>query len=65
MCRLRQSYVETHEKQIVFGNGVAWADVEADSCMFLFISSVCNLVNICTILFLYVVSLSYRTQRVV
>ena len=33
-CLLRQEYVESKQKSIIFGNGTTWADVEADEATF-------------------------------
>ncbi|OLQ11078.1 hypothetical protein AK812_SmicGene5167 [Symbiodinium microadriaticum] len=34
LCRLRKEYVEAKEKEIVFGDGKGWQDVEADEATF-------------------------------
>ena len=34
LCLLRQEYVESKQKSIIFGNGTTWADVEADEATF-------------------------------
>ena len=34
LCLLRQEYVESKQKNILFGNGTTWADVEADEAAF-------------------------------
>ena len=34
LCLLRQEYVESKQKSIIFGNGAIWADVEADEATF-------------------------------
>eukprot|EP00438_Fugacium_kawagutii_P008905 Skav215713 [mRNA] locus=scaffold2573:404420:408425:- [translate_table: standard] len=34
LCDVRKSYVEEHEKEISFGNGGSWKDVEADETTF-------------------------------
>ncbi|CAE7815218.1 unnamed protein product [Symbiodinium microadriaticum] len=34
LCLLRQEYVESKQKNIIFGNGTTWADVEADEATF-------------------------------
>ena len=34
ICKLRQEYVEKKEKEIVFGDGKSWKDIEADEATF-------------------------------
>ena len=34
LCLLRQEYVESKQKNILFGNGTTWTDIEADEATF-------------------------------
>ena len=34
LCLLRQEYVESKQKNIIFGNGTTWVDVESDEATF-------------------------------